>query len=453
MQSGEHSLSLDGLEESRPGSMPISDLLDILKLISRAEPIDTLLDKTAGTITSSFGVKALVICVLDDKTGTFVPRCVKGFPEDNAAAIRRHCYSMDRRKKDLLQGHKVDCRTYYVRAEQESLMTNEDMDYVVDVSNLAEPRKSSDHWHPLDYMLFLMVDRLGNWIGWIEVDYTADDRIPSKDAADRIQLLADLIGIAIENSKMCTDAISAMNDSQAYLDLIVRDIGSMVSPLIYYLEKMDKSGTLDSENHDSLAKALAMSRAAKGLVDNVNRLSEARSTSASEMSRYDLRDVLVRCISALKKDFPSRDIVVSFDCPEGECVVGADGLIHDLFMNLLGNAVKHNPSPTAEVDVSIQNGAGVWRVTIEDHGTGISDDRKSDLLANIPKTPDRLNGTGMGLSIVTLLVDRYSGVIGISDRVRGDHSEGTCVELAFPKLNGQESFKQTNGSGSVGSDS
>jgi len=156
--------------------------------------------------------------------------------------------------------------------------------------------------------------------------------------------------------------------------------------------------------------------------------------------------VLVRCISALKKDFPSRDIVVSFDCPGGECVIGADGLVHDLFMNLLGNAVKHNPSPTAEVEVSIENGAGVWKVTIEDHGRGIADDRKHGLVSSLPKTPDRFNGTGMGLSIVTLLVDRYSGVIGISDRVRGDRSEGTCIELAFPKLNGQGPPGQVNGS-------
>lgn len=450
MQSGEHSLSLDDSEAARPGSMPISDLLDILKLISRAEPIDVLLDKTAGTITSSFGVKSLVICVQDERSGMFVPRCVRGFPEDNAAAIRKHTYSMDRKKRDVLQGHKIDRRTYFVRAEEQPLMTNEDMDYVTDMSALATPRESSDHWHPLDCMLFLMVDRLGNWIGWVEVDYTVDDRIPSKEAADRIQLLADLIGIAIENSKMYEDAISAMNDSHAYLDLIVRDIGSMVSPLIYYLEKIEKSGTLDSENNESLMKALAMSRAAKGLVDNVSKLSEARSTMSSEMGRYDLRDVLVRCISALKKEFPSRDIVISFDCPEGECAIGADGLIHDLFMNLLSNAVKHNPNPTAEVEVSISNGAGVWTVTIEDHGTGITDDRKPEMFSRLARTPDGLNGTGVGLSIITLLVDRYSGVIGISDRVKGDHSEGTCVELAFPKMNGQDVAKHMNGSGVLG---
>lgn len=443
MQSGEHGLSHLVPEESRSGSIQISDLLEILKIISRAEPIDVLLDRAAGTMTTSFGVRSLVICILDDKTGMFVPKCVRGFPEDNAAAIRRHTYSMDRRKRDLLQGHRIDKRTYFVKAEDESLMTNEDMDYVIDMSELTGPRESSDHWHPLDYMLFLMVDRLGNWTGWIEVDYTVDGRVPSKEAADRIQLLADLIGIAVENSRMYEEAIKATNDSQAYLDLVIRDMASMVNPLLYYLEKIEKSATLDPECNECLTKAITMSRCAKDLISNVGRLSEARTTVPSEMTTYDLRDVLVRCISALKKDFPSRDIVISFDCPEEECAIGADGLIHDLFMSLLSNAVKHNPGPTAEIEVSIHNGTGVWTVSIEDNGTGIADERKTDILS---RAPEGLNGGRIGLSIVTLLVDRYSGIIGVSDRVKGDHSEGTCIELAFPKATCNGAGRHVTGS-------
>lgn len=442
MQGVERDDSRDESEISSSRTIPISDMLDILKLISRVEPIDLLLDKIASTITSSFAVESLVICILDEQTGLFVPRCVKGFPEDNATAIRKHTYSEDRKKKDILDEFRIGQKTYLVRAENLSRMCNEDMDYLVDPARVSEPRVSQDQWHELDYMVFMMVDRLGNWTGWIEIDYTKDRRLLPRDAIHRIQLLADLVGIAVENSKMYEDAISAMNESQGYLDLIVHDIGNMINPLLYYLEKIDKSGTLDSGSSDSLVKALAVSRAAKGLVDNVRKMSEAKSSQYSEKDRYDLRDVLVRCISTLKREFPSRDIVVSFDCPEGECAVEADDLISDLFMNLLSNAVKYNPKPTAEIEVSIENGAGVWTVSIEDHGIGIPDERKGTVFNRFARRPEGVTGTGMGLSIVSLLVERYAGVVGVTDRVRGDHSEGTCFEVAFPKLNGQDSSRQ-----------
>ncbi|MEW5747232.1 MAG: HAMP domain-containing sensor histidine kinase [Candidatus Thermoplasmatota archaeon] len=450
MHSGERADESDAPEASTPGPIPISDMLDILKLISRAEPVDLLIDKTAATIMSTFGVRSLVVCVLDEQTGTFAPRCVKGFPQGNAAAIRKHTYAVDARTRDFLTRHRTDQRTCHVRAEDSPPMTNDDMDYIVDTAAVSEPRGSPDRWHPLDFMLFLMVDRLGNWIGWIEVDSTADGRVLPQDSVHRIQLLADLIGIAVENARIYEDAISAMNESQGYLDLISHDIGNMINPLTYYLERMERSGTLDSENSESLSKALAVSRAAKGLVDNVRKMSEARCSHSQERAPYDLRDVLVKCISALKREFPSRDIVVSFDCPEGECLIQADELVHDLFMNLLSNAVKYNPKPMAEVEVSIQHGAGVWTVTVEDHGMGIPDDRKGAVFSRFAKRPDGASGTGMGLSIVSLLVDRYSGVIGVTDRVPGNPSEGACFEVAFPKTNGNEAARAQGAAGAFG---
>jgi len=451
MQRVERGDSYDESQSSGSHTIPISDMLDILKLISRVEPIELLLDRIAHIITSSFGVKALVICTLDEQTGLFTPRCVRGFPEDNTAAIRKHTYSVDRKRKDVLDEFRIGQRTYMVRSENSGSMTNEDMDYIIRVDAMSEQRKSPEHWHELDYAVFMMVDRLGNWIGWIEIDYTSDGRILARDATHRIQLLADLVGIAIENSKMYEDAISAMNESQGYLDLIVHDIGNMINPLMYYLDKIEKSGTMDATNGDSLEKALAVSKAAKGLVDNVRKMSEAKSSQYSEKDRYDLRDVLVKCMSTLKREFPSRDIVLSFDCPEGECTIEADELIHDLFMNILSNAVKYNPKPTAEIEVSIHNGAGVWTVAIEDHGMGIADDRKSMIFNRFAKRPEGVSGTGMGLSIVSLLVERYSGVVGVTDRVAGDHSEGARFEISLPKINGSETVRQMNGVGAFGS--
>ncbi len=237
-----------------------------------------------------------------------------------------------------------------------------------------------------------------------------------------------------------------MNGSQVYLDMIAHDIGNMINPLTYYLEKMDKSGTLDPSNSDSLAKALAVSKAAKDLVDNVRKLSEAEASQDVEMSQYDLRDVLVKCIAALKREFPSKDIIISLDCPEGECLIQADGFVRDLFMNLLSNAVKYNPGPTAEVEVSIQQGAGVWTVAVADHGIGIPDDRKSNVFSRFAKRPEGVAGTGMGLSIVSLLVDRYSGVIGVTDRIAGNHSEGACFEVSLPKANGHANGARVLGS-------
>ncbi len=414
-------------------TIPINDLLEILKIISRVEPLEVLLDKVTTTISSAFGIKSLVICTLDDGAGVFSPTAIKGFPLDSVNAIRRHTYTLDRKKHDFRDDLRIGERTYYMRPEVQHKLTNDDMDYVIDPSTISKKRARPDEWHPLDAISFLMVDRLGNWIGWIEIDETIDGKVPTPDVIGRIQLLADLTGIAIENSRVYEDAIAAMNESQSYLDLIVHDIGNIVNPLIYYQEKIEASDALDEKNREYLGRAIAASKAAKGLVDNVRKVSEAKSSDALVQENMDLREVLVKCISALKRDFPSKDIIVGLDCPENECMVKVDSLIHDLFMNILSNAVKYNPNQTAEIEVGIGNGPGVWTVLIEDHGIGIPDENKNGVFNRFAKRPDGVSGTGMGLSIVSLLVERYNGVISVRDRIPGNPHEGASFEVAFPK--------------------
>ncbi len=433
MQSSVNHIDNDVVEIRSTRTIPINNLLEILKIISRVEPLDVLLDKVASTISSAFGIRSLVICTLDDEAGVFNPRAIKGFPQDSMNAIRRHTYTLDRKKQEFRSELRIGERTYYMRPEVEHRLTNEDMDYVIDPSIISRKRASPDEWHPLDSISFLMVDRLGNWVGWIEIDETVDGKVPPPDVIGRIQLLAELTGIAIENSRVYEDAIAAMNESQGYLDLIVHDIGNIVNPLIYYQEKIEASGALDDKNREYLDRAIAASKAAKGLVDNVRKVSEAKSSDALIEESMDLREVLVKCVSALKRDFPSKDIIVSLDCPENGCMVKVDSLIHDLFMNILSNAVKYNPNQTAEIEVGISNGPGVWTVLIEDHGIGIPDENKSEVFNRFAKRPDGVSGTGMGLSIVSLLVERYKGVISIRDRVPGNPNEGASFEVAFPK--------------------
>jgi len=427
--------------------LPTADITDILRLISRAEPIDVLLQKVVTTAAKNFGIKRMVLCLLDERTGVFSPKVVHGFPIDKVLAIKRHTYTLDRKQGELKDNMLVGRGTYYVRAEDRAWGANDDLDYILDPVSITKPRQDATDWHNLDSMVHVMTDRLGNWIGWIEINEPAGGKVPSSDVIERIQLLADLTGIAIENSKMFEEAVQAMTESQAYLDLIIHDIGNMVNPMIYYLDAVQESTTLDSRNHDCIKKAASVATAAKSLIDNVRKLSEVRSSEFVPKERMDLREVLVRGISAVKRDFPAKDIIVSLDCPDKECVVVADDLINDLFINILHNAVKYNHSSAADVEVAVTDSHDVWTVKIADHGIGISDERKPKVFSRFSKRPEGVAGTGLGLSIVASLVERYNGIIHVRDRVPGSSAEGACFEVAFPKA---QSNEQTNGQGQMG---
>ena len=70
-----------------------------------------------------------------------------------------------------------------------------------------------------------------------------------------------------------------------------------------------------------------------------------------------------------------------------------------------------------------------WMITISDYGKGISDSMKKDLFERFYS---KAKGSGLGLSIVRTLVERYKGKIWVGDRVYQDYTKGTTFGMIFP---------------------
>ena len=414
--------------------LPVEDMLDILRLISRVEPLDILLQRVVDTIAEAFSIRCVSLGVFDEKTGLFVPKAIHGFPPEKAIQIKKHGYTLERMKRDLVDELKIGRSCYYVRMEDQNIAYDDVVDYILNPEAVDKPRESPDDWHELDYIDFVMTDRIGNWIGWIEIDEPTEKKVPSKGAVDRIQILADLAAIAIENSKMYEEAVNAITDSRGYLDLIVHDIGNMAIPLQFYVNSMVTLKSPDERTKALGKNALALTNSMSSLVESVRKFSEAKASETLPKETLSLKDVLEECIASLKRAFPSKEIVVNFDAPANPVQILADRLVFDLFSNLLNNAAKYTVSPLVEIDVKITEGYSANTVRIEDRGKGIPDSKKDQIFARFARRPEGYDGTGLGLSIVSLLVKRYGGIVAVKDRVPGDCSKGACFEVSLPKI-------------------
>ena len=63
-----------------------------------------------------------------------------------------------------------------------------------------------------------------------------------------------------------------------------------------------------------------------------------------------------------------------------------------------------------------------------DNGTGITDARK----AMTPYYTTKKKGTGLGLPIVTKIINEHSGTFSINNKKTGT---GILIKITFPKLN------------------
>lgn len=100
--------------------------------------------------------------------------------------------------------------------------------------------------------------------------------------------------------------------------------------------------------------------------------------------------------------------------------------------NLLSNAIKHSPAGCT-VGLSLDANAHLVRVRVRDHGPGISPGFEASMFTKFSQadTSDRRprGGTGLGLYISRMLVERMGGRIG----VESSGSEGTVFSVELPR--------------------
>jgi len=116
-------------------------------------------------------------------------------------------------------------------------------------------------------------------------------------------------------------------------------------------------------------------------------------------------------------------------------VVDADPIqMHQLFLNLIGNALKYhrkNVPPVVTLGHTCNN-QGQCEITIEDNGIGIEEQH----IEKIFQPFERLHGittyegTGIGLTICNKIVSRHGGKIGVKRKP----TDGVIFHFTLPKI-------------------
>lgn len=109
-----------------------------------------------------------------------------------------------------------------------------------------------------------------------------------------------------------------------------------------------------------------------------------------------------------------------------------ENLMRNIFVNLMGNAIKY--SPTAKtVEVNIEQKQDWLNVSVRDYGIGMPQEYLTDLFEPWKRAAnaDGINGTGLGLSIVQKAVRLLNGKITVQTELH----KGTEFRVSIPVKN------------------
>jgi light-regulated signal transduction histidine kinase (bacteriophytochrome) len=106
--------------------------------------------------------------------------------------------------------------------------------------------------------------------------------------------------------------------------------------------------------------------------------------------------------------------------------------LYQVFQNLISNAVKYNDKPVGKIELSWKDEGDKYYFEIKDNGPGIDPKYHVKVFEvfQMLQARDKVESTGIGLSIVKKIIERANGSITINSNVE----EGVAFCFELPKM-------------------
>jgi PAS domain S-box-containing protein len=248
--------------------------------------------------------------------------------------------------------------------------------------------------------------------------------IQRKRAEDALRTRAEDLGRLAEalersNTQLDAFAYAASHDLRAPL----RGIANLAQ---WIEEDLAASGDLRPEMREMLELMRSRMHRMEALIEGILQYSRAGRVHQPP-ERLEMRRVL-------------QDVVELMSVPpEARVEIGDLPTIHgpllplqQIFMNLIGNALKHANRPDPIVRVECRDAGAFVEFTVTDNGPGIAPEFHERIwgIFQTLAARDKVEGTGIGLSLVKKLVENHGGKVWVNSAP----GEGSTFGFRWPKV-------------------
>ena len=262
---------------------------------------------------------------------------------------------------------------------------------------------------------------------WERVMPSADVSALLEDAAHSLRLALEREEAGVAHQETLTLRRS-QELQRGFLGRLSHELRTPLTAIRGYASSLlQPDVTWDAESQQRfLARIAAESSRLGRLVDDLLDFSAIESGILRLQNDWcDIPLVLEAAVACLP---PASAPRIEVNCEPGLPVVWADhDRLEQLFVNLLTNAIVHNPPGTQVVVTARVDEPGAIMVSVADNGGGMAAELMLAPLESAPwpRTPSR--GAGLGLSIARGIVTAHGGRIELEPV-----STGTCFRIRLP---------------------
>ncbi len=234
--------------------------------------------------------------------------------------------------------------------------------------------------------------------------------------------------------------ISVLQLNQLKNDLIAvlaHDIKGPLTSIVGFAELLEE-GFLEGDAATDAARTIRSN--AQRLATLANDVLALSRVEHGELEIADERVDLVKLIQeAIDLHASEREITFHHDVAEA-FVRGDSERLRQVFDNLLRNAIKYSPNGES-VCIHVCLDGESYVASVVDRGIGIPEEERERLFDRFSRGSNarraKISGTGIGLFIVKMIVERHGGDVSITSKV----SEGSRFEVRLPRIDAADSLR------------
>jgi|CXWL01.1.fsa_nt_gi PAS domain S-box-containing protein len=234
---------------------------------------------------------------------------------------------------------------------------------------------------------------------------------------------------ALAEARHAAEAASAVKSQ--FLANMSHELRTPLNSIAGFSHLLTKSATIEA-NDRRYAELVA--RSGQDLLRLVNDLLDFSSLEAGALSLdpqpFDVARLVERSFEGFRLDADAKGVALEVEIGDGveRRLVGDEARIHQVLLNLIGNACKFTDSGAVHVGVrAVGQSAEVQalRFEVRDTGIGIAAGKEHEVFQRFTQADSsiarRFGGSGLGLAISKHLVELMGGDIGV-DSVEGEGS-------------------------------
>ena len=285
-------------------------------------------------------------------------------------------------------------------------------------------------------------DDKGNVLGVVVVarDITEQKRIATELTeaivfAELATELAEEAKIKAENSTLI--AQNAVKAKQQFLSNMSHEIRTPMNAIVGFTKVLLKTDLTVKQKE--YLQSIKLSGDA--LIVLINDILDLAKVDAGKMDFEQNLFRLSSSISAMLHLFETKiqeknlKLIKEYDNNIPEVLVGDPVRLHQIILNLVGNAVKFTSRGNITVNIKLLNADEekvLIQFSISDTGIGIAKDKLKNIFENFQQatsgTSRLYGGTGLGLAIVKQLVEKQGGSVSVKSKI----DEGSTFSFILP---------------------